>query len=81
MARVLQLTDVETATDPTRVLLIAANDATDNDTVKTSARSSSALRGNVGDKNYDISQASISAGTAPVTIWCNRFNVNFGTAR
>ncbi|MFO0874357.1 MAG: DM13 domain-containing protein [Phycisphaerales bacterium] len=80
--RVLRFTDFETSNGPdVRVLLIAANDATDNDTVKASAPLELApLKGNVGDQNYDIPTSVDLGRYRAVTIWCNRFNVNFGTA-
>lgn len=80
--RVLRLTDFETSNGPdVRVLLIAAADASDNDTVKAATPIELApLKGNVGDQNYDL-PAGVDLGKyRAVTIWCNRFGVNFGTA-
>lgn len=80
--RVLRLADFETSNGPdVRVLLIAAPDASDNDTVKNSRPIElGKLKGNVGDQNYDV-PASVDLGQyKAVTIWCNRFGVNFGTA-
>ena len=38
------------------------------------------LKGNVGDQNYDVPEDVDLAKYRAVTIWCNRFGVNFGTA-
>ena len=80
--RVLRLTNFETSNGPdVRVLLIAANDATDDATVKQSAPVELApLKGNIGDQNYDIPASVDLTKYRAVTIWCNRFGVNFGTA-
>jgi hypothetical protein len=80
--RVLRLTNFETSNGPdVRVLLIASNDATDNDTVEDSMPVElGKLKGNIGDQNYDIPADLDLAKYRAVTIWCNRFSVNFGTA-
>ena len=80
--RVLRFTNFETSNGPdVRVLLVAANDATDNDTVKNSQPIELApLKGNVGDQNYDVPSTIDLNKYKAVTIWCNRFSVNFGTA-
>ncbi len=80
--RVLRLTNFETSNGPdVRVLLIANTDAIDNDTVKNSQPVElGKLKGNIGDQNYDV-PADLDLNTyKAVTIWCNRFSVNFGTA-
>jgi hypothetical protein len=80
--RVLRLTNFETSNGPdVRVFLVAANDATDNDTVKNAGYIDlGSLKGNIGDQNYDIPASADLNKYQAVTIWCNRFNVNFGTA-
>jgi hypothetical protein len=80
--RVLRLTNFETSNGPdVRVLLVAANDASDNDTVKNNMpRELAPLKGNIGDQNYDIPADVDLAKYKAATIWCNRFSVNFGTA-
>jgi hypothetical protein len=80
--RVLRLTNFETSNGPdVRILLITASGATDNDTVKNSMpREIAPLKGNIGDQNYDIPDDVDLSRYKAVTIWCNRFNVNFGTA-
>lgn len=80
--RVLRLTDFETSNGPdVHVLLGKAADATDNDTVKTAGYYDlGSIKGNIGDQNYEIPATVDPAQYNSVTIWCNRFNVNFGTA-
>jgi outer membrane protease len=80
--RLLRLTNFKTSNGPVvHVYLVAANDATDNDTVKKAGfLDLGSIKGNEGDQNYDLpSNADLSKDRA-VTIWCARFNVNFGTA-
>lgn len=80
--RVLRLTGFETSNGPdVHVYLVAANDATDNDTVKTAGFVDlGSLKGNIGDQNYDV-PADVDLDThRAVSIWCARFGVNFGTA-
>ena len=38
------------------------------------------MKGNVGDQNYDVPGTADLSKYQAVTIWCARFNVNFGTA-
>jgi hypothetical protein len=80
--RVLRLTDFETSNGPdVRVFLVAASDATDNETVKNAGYIDlGSLKGNIGDQNYDIPATADLTKYKAVTIWCNRFGVNFGTA-
>ena len=81
-ARVLRLTGFETSNGPdVRVLLVAAADATDSEIVKASNPVElGSLKGNVGDQNYDVPVSVDLDKYQAVTIWCNRFGVNFGTA-
>jgi len=80
--RLLRLTGFETSNGPdVRVLLVAAQDAQDNDTVKSAGFVEVAkLKGNIGDQNYDLPADVDLSKHRAVTIWCNRFGVNFGTA-
>lgn len=80
--RVLRFTDFETSNGPdVQVYLVAAGDATDNDTVtRAGFLELGALKGNIGDQNYDLpAEADLSKYRA-VTVWCRRFGVNFATA-
>jgi hypothetical protein len=80
--RVLRFTNFATSNGPdVHVYLVAANDATDSDTVKKSGfREIASLRGNIGDQNYELPADIDLAKYRSVTIWCQRFGVNFGTA-
>ena len=80
--RILRLTNFETLNGPdVHVYLIAANDASDSETVKKGAfLELGSLKGNIGDQNYQIPADTDLAKYRAVTIWCKRFSVNFGTA-
>ena len=80
--RVLRLTGFKTSNGPdVRVRLGKAADATDSATVKAAGSVEVAkLKGNVGDQNYDLPADLDLSEYRSVTIWCNRFGVNFGTA-
>jgi hypothetical protein len=80
--RILRLTDFMTSNGPdVQVYLVKAPDATDNDTVKQAGFVHvAALKGNVGDQNYDLPADVDLSQYRAVTIWCRRFGVNFGTA-
>jgi pimeloyl-ACP methyl ester carboxylesterase len=63
------------------VYLIAANNASDSETVKKAGfLELGSLKGNIGDQNYDVPADADLAKYRAVTIWCKRFSVNFGTA-
>jgi hypothetical protein len=80
--RILRFTNFETSNGPdVHVYLVAANDATDSETVKKAGfLELGSLKGNIGDQNYDIPADADLAKYRAVTIWCKRFSVNFGTA-
>jgi hypothetical protein len=80
--RVLRLANFETSNGPdVRVYLVAAQDATDNDTVTHAGFVElGSLKGNIGDQNYDVPADTDLGKFKSVTIWCRRFGVNFGTA-
>ena len=80
--RILRLTNFETSNGPdVHVYLVAANDASDSETVKKAAfLELGSLKGNIGDQNYEIPADTDLAKYRAVTIWCKRFSVNFGTA-
>ncbi|MDQ3804213.1 MAG: DM13 domain-containing protein [Acidobacteriota bacterium] len=80
--KTLRLTDFHTSNGPdVQVYLVAADDAADNETVtRAGFITLGALKGNVGDQNYEL-PADIDLGKyRAVTIWCRRFGVNFATA-
>jgi hypothetical protein len=80
--QVLRLTGFSTSNGPdVRVYLVAANDATDNETVtRAGFVELGKLKGTQGDQNYDIPAGLDLTKYRAVTIWCRRFSVNFGTA-
>jgi hypothetical protein len=79
---VLRFTEFETSNGPAlHVYLVAADDATDNDTVKRSEIIDlGELKGNQGDQNYELPAGVELDRYRAVTIWCKRFSVNFATA-
>ena len=80
--RVLRLTNFKTSNGPdVHVYLVAAPDAKDDATVKKAGFVDlGSMKGNTGDQNYDVPATVDLATYQAVTIWCARFNVNFGTA-
>ena len=80
--KTLRLTDFATSNGPdVHVYLVAAPDAKDNDTVtKAEFVDLGAMKGNIGDQNYELPANADLAKYRAVTIWCKRFSVNFGTA-
>ncbi|MGH7526315.1 MAG: DM13 domain-containing protein [Gemmatimonadales bacterium] len=80
--RVLRFTDFATSNGPdVRVYLVAASDASDNETVtKAGFVEVGKLKGNEGDQNYEIPVDLDLGKYRAVTIWCRRFGVNFATA-
>ena len=80
--RVLRLSNFATDNGPDlHVRLIAADDAKDTASVaKTDHVELGKLKGNKGDQNYDV-PADVDLGKHKVvSIWCNRFRVNFAAA-
>jgi hypothetical protein len=80
--RVLRLSDFHTSNGPdVQVYLVAASDAKDNETVTQAGfLRVAALKGNIGDQNYELPADVDLNKYRAVTIWCRRFGVNFGTA-
>lgn len=80
--RVLRLTEFETSNGPAlHVYLVAAADATDSDTVNNAGFVDlGALKGNKGDQNYDVPADLDLNKYQAVSVWCQRFAVNFTTA-
>jgi hypothetical protein len=80
----LRLTNFKTSNGPdVHVLLIAATDAQDNDNfLKSNVErvELGKLKGNEGDQNYNIPAGTDLAKFHTVSIYCERFNANFGTA-
>jgi hypothetical protein len=80
--RVLRFTDFATSNGPdVRVYLVAATDAHDNATVREAKTLElGALKGNIGEQNYELASDIDLDEFRAVTIWCKRFSVNFATA-
>jgi hypothetical protein len=81
---VLRLTNFKTSNGPdVHVILIAAKDADDDanflksDTERVELGK---LKGNEGDQNYEIPAGTDLAKFRTVSIYCERFNANFGAA-
>ena len=80
--RVIRLTGFRTSNGPdVRVILVAAADVGDD---ATPARAGyvelGRLKGTAGDQNYELPASLDLARYRTVTIWCERFDVNFGSA-
>jgi len=80
--RVLRLTQFATSNGPdVRVYLVAAGDVQDEAAAKRAGFVDlGALKGNIGDQNYDVPASLDLAKYRAVSIWCRRFSVNFGAA-
>jgi hypothetical protein len=80
--RVLRLSDFETDNGPDlHVRLIAADDAKDTASVaKADHVEVAKLKGNKGNQNYELPEKVDLGKYRVVSIWCNRFSVNFAAA-
>ena len=80
--RILRLSNFATDNGPDlHVRLIAADDARDTASVaKTDYVELGKLKGNKGNQNYDVSKDVDLSKYKVVSIWCNRFSVNFAAA-
>ena len=81
---VLRLTNFKTSNGPdVHVILVAVKDAEDDanflksDTPRVELGK---LKGNQGDQNYEIPAGTDLAKFQTVSIYCERFNANFGAA-
>jgi hypothetical protein len=81
---VLRLTHFATSNGPNlHVILIAASDAQDNENFldkKVERVELGQLKGNEGDQNYEIPAGTDLSKFKSVSIFCERYNANFGTA-
>ena len=82
--RILRLTNFKTSNGPdVHVILIAAKDAQDNENFlnkNVEHVELGNLKGNEGDQNYDIPAGTDLSKFQTVSIYCERFNANFGAA-
>jgi hypothetical protein len=80
----LRLTGFKTSNGPdVHVVLVAAKDASDDaNSLKSSTErvELGLLKGNEGDQNYEIPAGTDLAKFTLVSIYCERFNANFGAA-
>ena len=80
--RILRLSNFAADNGPDlHVRLIAADDARDTASVaKRDHVELGKLKGNKGNQNYDVSKDVDLSKYKVVSIWCNRFSVNFAAA-
>jgi len=78
----LRLTQFATSNGPdVRVYLVAASDVQGEAAAKQAGFVDlGALKGNIGDQNYDLPAGLDLSRYRAVSIWCRRFSVNFGAA-
>lgn len=80
----MRLTNFKTSNGPdVHVILIAAKDAQDNENFlngKVERVELGSLKGNEGDQNYNIPAGTDLSKFRTVSIYCERFNANFGAA-
>jgi hypothetical protein len=61
--------------------MVAADDATDNASVRQAGFIDlGPIKGNVGDQNYALGPGVELSKYRAVSVWCQRFSLNFGTA-
>ena len=79
---ILRFTHFGTSNGPNvHVYMVAADDAKDAATVERAGFVDlGEIKGNVGDQNYILPSDLDMAKYRAVSIWCKRFNVNFGAA-
>lgn len=81
---VLRITNFKTSNGPdVHVILVAAKDADDDANFLKSSTERvelGKLKGNEGDQNYDIPTGTDLSKFQTVSIYCERFNANFGAA-
>jgi len=81
---ILRLTNFKTSNGPdVHVVLIAAKDADDDANFLKSSTERvelGVLKGNEGDQNYEIPAGTDLKNFQTVSIYCERFNANFGAA-
>jgi hypothetical protein len=81
-ALMLRFTNFRTSNGPNvHVYLVAADDAKDSETVQHAGFIDlGPIKGNVGDQNYALGSDVDLSKYRAVSIWCQRFSVNFGAA-
>jgi Electron transfer DM13 len=78
----LRFTNFRTSNGPNvHVYLVAADDAKDGETVQHAGFIDlGPIKGNIGDQNYALGSAVDLSKYRAISIWCQRFSVNFGVA-
>jgi hypothetical protein len=81
-ALMLRFTNFKTSNGPNvHVYLVAADDAKDSETVERAGFIDlGPIKGNIGDQNYALASDVDLSKYRAVSIWCQRFSVNFGVA-
>jgi hypothetical protein len=81
-ALMLRFTNFRTSNGPNvHVYLVAADDARDAETVRRAGFIDlGSIKGNIGDQNYALGSDVDLSKYRTVSIWCQRFSVNFGAA-
>jgi hypothetical protein len=81
-SRVLHFSNFRTTNGPNvHVYMVAADDAKDNASVRRAGFIDlGPLKGNVGDQNYVVGPEVDLSKYRAVSIWCQRFRLNFGAA-
>jgi hypothetical protein len=81
-ALMLRFTNFRTSNGPNvHVYLVAADDAKDSETVRHAGFIDlGPIKGNIGDQNYAVGPEVDLSKYRAVSIWCQRFSVNFGAA-
>lgn len=81
-SRILRFTTFKTSNGPdVHIYMVAADDARDSASVQRAAFIDLGLiEGNVGDQNYTLGSNVDLAKYRTVSVWCKRFNKNFGAA-
>ena len=81
--RVLRFTNFSVFNGPDlHVYLVAAEEPTDNQTVKDSeVYQLGSIKGNIGNQNYELGPDVDLDKFKSVVIWCKRFGVNFAVAK
>ena len=78
---VLRFTDFETSNGPdVQIYLVASTDVTDQSDVDKGFINLGAMKGNVGDQNYNLPAGVDLSTYRAASVWCRRFAVNFGAA-
>jgi hypothetical protein len=79
-SRILRLADFSTSNGPKVHVILADHTISGNDVENAKSLDLGDLKGNTGNQNYAIPAGANLAGVKSVSIYCERFHVNFGAA-